>query len=221
MKLSIIIPIYNKWSFTKSCLEVFKTLPSDIEIIIVDNGSIDETQSAIEQYNVKYIKNDSNLGFGQACNIGYHQSIGDYVMFLNNDIMFKTKDNSWLYSYIGKIKDNELVGPSGGFVDPKNDFSFCYETKDNSKPINYVSGWCISAKRNTWEKLSGTIGPFDSKTFFLYFEDVDLSFRASRLGMKLVLAEVPLEHIGKQSSKQGEIYPRYLRAKKNFVNKWK
>lgn len=213
------MPVYNNWSFTKSCLDVFSKLPNDIELIIVDNGSTDQTKDS----SLISIRNETNRGFGYASDQGYEMSKGDYIMFLNNDIMFNTKKLDWLYKYIEDIKDNELVGPTGGFVDPKNDFAFVYETDDIHKKINYMSGWCIIATRNTWEKLTllGNKGPFDYNLYFVYFEDTDLGFRAAKLGMKFRLKPVPLFHVGRQTSKLINMSSMYLESKEKFIKRWK
>ena len=51
--LSIVIPVFNKFNFTKACLSDLSKLSSDHEIIIVDNGSTDETQAQLEGSKLK------------------------------------------------------------------------------------------------------------------------------------------------------------------------
>ena len=59
-RLSICIPVYNKYAFTKSCLDDLYKLPEDHEIIIIDNGSTDDTGSLLKNNNrIKYIRNDN------------------------------------------------------------------------------------------------------------------------------------------------------------------
>jgi O-antigen biosynthesis protein len=219
MKLSIIMPVYNNWAYTKSCLDTFANLPHSSELIVVDNGSTDETRDC----SLVRIKNKENKGFGYAIGQGYEISRGDYVMFLNNDIVFKTRELDWLERYVADIVDDELVGPTGGFVDPKNNFTFLYETKDGTKPINYMSAWCLTATRKTWDKLTlpGNQGPFDSQTFFCYFEDTDASFYAKKLGMNFRIKPVPLEHIGRQTSKKMDMAMVFWESRENFLKKWK
>ena len=63
MKISIVIPIFNKYQFTKACLNDLFKLPEDNEIIIVDNASTDESYaelSKINKTNFVYIKNNVN-----------------------------------------------------------------------------------------------------------------------------------------------------------------
>src|SRR5208282_5991589 len=96
--ISIVIPVFNKFAFTQACLtDLFRQPDTDIEIIIVDNGSTDETQAKlqkIERQNFHYIRNDINTGFGSACNKGYSKSTCDTVCFLNNDI--RVKNDNWI-----------------------------------------------------------------------------------------------------------------------------
>ncbi len=228
MKISIVIPVFNQWIYTKNCLESFKKLSNDYELIIVDNCSSDETQEGIKLFlnktNYKYIRNDHNTGFGFACNQGYKAASSEYVMFLNNDIKVKDKELLWLdkmYEDLGKAP-NSLIGPTGGFIDPKKNYEFQYETNDFNNKFNYMSGWCLTGSRANWDKLTleGNEGPFDAKTYFAYFEDGDLSFRAKELGIEFKLYEVPMVHIGRQTSKTMNLSKMYLESKNKFLKKW-
>lgn len=228
MKLSIIIPVHNNWNFTRACLNYFHKHNSDFfEIIIFDNGSNDSTLESIKFFtknmnNLIYIRNEENLGFAAAVNRAFKSSIGKYVLFLNNDVMFATNSDKWMKDIINCIDTNKncLVGPTGGYLD--EDFNFHYETSDNEKKINYMSGWCLCASRKTWNSLilPNECGPFDSKTFYVYFEDTDLGFRAKNMGIKFVLCKVPMHHIGKQTSKKLNVSMLYADSRNNFIEKW-
>ena len=224
--LSIVIPVFNKSNFTLACLKDLFQLPADHQIIVIDNASTDDTQrelSAIQRSNFHYVRNATNLGFGKACNIGYANSTGRHVMFLNNDIRVKNNHNGWTQPILDLL-DREpkcLTGPTGAFVDPKT-FHFAYETADPSKPINYLSGWCLSASRATWEQLTQAEngkGPF-CEDFFCFFEDCHLSWVATRIGINLKLIEVPVTHFGHMSSKQLNTAKLYGEARQVFLSKW-
>jgi GT2 family glycosyltransferase len=225
-KISIVIPVFNKVNFTLSCInDLLKLSCIDTEIIIVDNGSIDETKNKIcelayNNLNLIYERSEANRGFAVACNSGNKIATGDIVMFLNNDIKVRSDHNNWIQNIVNEIKDNILVGPTGGFVDPKNEFKFSYETNDNTKKINYMSGWCLAALKTTWNKLIvNDIGPF-CEDFFCYFEDTDLSFRAQELDIKFKLVNIPVVHFGKTSSNQLNTHALYNNARKIFIKKW-
>lgn len=230
VEVSIVTPVYNKWNFTKSYLEdLLKLDRAKVEIIIVDNASTDETSKSIKEYelrasNLKVIRNDENIGFGKACNIGYNASNGKHVVFLNNDIRVKDKLDVWIHDLVSQCDDNNLVSPTGGKVDPNNDFQFMYETNDPRKEINYLSGWCIAAKRAVWDKFiesdSKYKGPF-SEQYFCYFEDTHLSFTAKEKGVQFCMTEIPVVHFGKVSSKQLNTYSLYKQSREIFIRNWK
>jgi GT2 family glycosyltransferase len=220
--LSIVIPVFNNWSYTKNCISNLLKLPESFEIIIVDNASSDLTKTELSKFErVKHIRNETNFGFGKAVSQGVQAAQSNQIMILNNDIKFGNVFQDWFLSLPQIIKDNnKLIGPTAGYVDPENEFSFVYETSNKEDKINYMSGWCLSANRETWDKLETGDGPFDSKTFFLYFEDTDLSFRAKSLNIDFMLIDTPLKHIGKQTSKLLNISKHYSESKVKFLNKW-
>ncbi|XOD68507.1 MAG: glycosyltransferase family 2 protein [Flavobacteriales bacterium AspAUS03] len=90
-KVSIIVPVYNVERYLKKCLEslVQQTL-SDIEIIVVNDGSIDDSQKIIDQYAISYpdlIKTFQkvNGGLGDARNYGIKHAKGEYLCFVDSD----------------------------------------------------------------------------------------------------------------------------------------
>lgn len=222
--ITIVIPVFNKWNFTKSCLiDLNKLDTTKHEIIVVDNGSYDETKLLKNHFDIpKYVRSEENLGFAKACNIGYSQAKGDVVIFLNNDIKVRSNHHNWTNLICDATNDNNLVSPSGGMVDPKNNFQFLYETNSPNKQINYMSGWCLAARKKTFDKLiiNNYLGPFSEEFGIAYFEDTDLGFRASRLGIEFKLVDIPVVHFGKISSSQINTYKLYSDARKIFISKW-
>lgn len=230
-KLSIVIPVWNKWNFTKACLEDLARLPHDHEVVLVDNGSTDETQAEMEKNNripgLIYQRNTENLGFAKACNIGYGLATSPNVLFLNNDIRVKSNYEDWTYDLISQCEAG-LVGPTMGELNA--DFSFKQEAdKFLSGKLSYMSGWCLASSKKNWQKLyvsrkegdTLTCPQVFSEEFGLaYFEDTDLSFRARKLGMDFTVVQVPVVHFGKQTSKQLNIHKLYSEAKQIFIEKW-
>lgn len=123
--ISIIIPICNKWNLTYNCLKSLNESHNkiDYDIIIVDNGSTDETVYNIQTvlnklFNCRhqYIRNNKNLNFARACNIGAKASKNDIILFLNNDTLIT--DNC-LDEMVEKIWDSKKITVSPILVYPE------------------------------------------------------------------------------------------------------
>lgn len=94
MKISVIIPVYNASKYIKDCLNsIQKQTLSDLEIIVVDDGSTDNSLKIIETYAKKdkriKIIHQENKGAGEARNTGLKNAQGDYILFLDSDDFFE------------------------------------------------------------------------------------------------------------------------------------
>lgn len=232
-KLSIVIPVFNKVNFTVSCLKDLSYLDVNLhEIIVVDNGSSDETETEVKKLqkrmpNLVYLKNESNLGFGAACNRGYSAAKNNCVMFLNNDIKVYANLPVWTDVYLTTLQENpnQIISPTGGFVDPKRNFDFRYET-DGGKEFNYLSGWMLVATKETFNKLieNNNIGPFRTDLYWNYWEDTHLSFDAKRKEIPLkLLANNSVSHFGhitSKGSKELNLKKMFRDSKEVFMKEW-
>ncbi len=233
-RLSIIVPVWNKFNFTKACIKDLTQLPNDHEIIIVDNCSTDETQSALEgSSEIVYQRNTSNLGFAKACNIGYSLATAPNVLFLNNDIRVKSNHTNWTEDLI-KWSPYAIVGPTMGQLD--NNFSFVQEANKVLTGHSYMGGWCLASSKEIFQKLEIPRRPgqeipdaplphtpqiFSEEFGLAYFEDTDLSFRARKQNIQFMVVEIPVVHFGKQTSKQINTHQLYTKARQIFINKWR
>lgn len=227
--LSIVIPVFNKWNFTKSCLQDLAKLPNDHEIVVIDNNSTDETNEELFELadnqlpslgdKLSYKKMLANLGFAKACNIGYAISTAPNVLFLNNDIRVKSNHTNWTQELI-KYCAKSLVGPTMGQLD--NNLNFVQEANKLLIGKSYMSGWCLASSKDIWNKLiiNNYQGPFSEEFGIAYFEDTDLSFRARKLRIPMQVVDVPVVHFGKQTSSQLNTHQLYSQARQIFVKKW-
>lgn len=84
-KFSIIIPVYNVEKYLKKCLDsVFNQTYKDYEVIVVNDGTKDNSMDIVKDYNVKVI-NQKNQGLSAARNTGVKKATGDYLIFLDSD----------------------------------------------------------------------------------------------------------------------------------------
>lgn len=201
--VSIIIPTFNQWQTTMSCLSSLAKCAGQIpfEVILADDASTDETRLC-EQFvkGIKVIRNSENLGFLQTCNKGAREASGTYLLLLNNDTNVQV---GWLNSLLELLEHDQaigLVGPklvypdgrlqeAGGIVwndgsawnygkgdDPdRQQYNFTRET-------DYISGACIMLPKGLWDEIGG----FDERYVPAYCEDVDLAFEVRSRGYKVV-----------------------------------
>lgn len=217
-KISIIIPNFNGVKFLKTCFDSLRHQTyKDFEIILVDNNSKDDSVKFTEKYypDVKIIRLKNNTGFAKAVNIGIKASSSSLIALLNNDTEV---DQDWLM----EIKNAADIYPDVGlFASKMLDF---YDHKiidscgvnmswsgrsfnnglgkidsDKFQKDSYVFGACGGAALYR-KSLFNKIGLFD-EDFFMYLEDVDLSFRAQLFGSKCrYVSKAKVYHIGRASS---------------------
>ena len=94
-KISVIVPIYNNEQYLKTCLDslVNQSL-NDIEIILIDDCSTDNSYKIAQEYNdnysnIKLYKNNQNYGQGKTRNIGLDIATGEYIGFIDSDDYIK------------------------------------------------------------------------------------------------------------------------------------
>lgn len=205
MKLSIIIVTWNTAKITQKCVQTINKFLDNPEIIVVDNASTDNTIELIsKEKNVKIIKNNANLGFSKANNIGLKKASNEYIVFMNSDIELVDSSINDLLNYF-KDKDNiGIIGPK--FLNPdlttqasvfpsqnainafkefwlnkKNSFSkYIPKTKEAIK-VWGISGGCFLTKKSFFK----SIGSWNEKYYF-YFEDMDLCRKINKIGKDVI-----------------------------------
>src|SRR6185312_10146535 len=89
VSVSVVIANYNGAHLLADCLESLAGQDQNaIEILVVDNASIDDSATQAARYDCRFIPLDSNRGLGAAYNSGARVARGDYLFFVNNDMRF-------------------------------------------------------------------------------------------------------------------------------------
>jgi len=111
MKVSIIIPTYNREQYISQAIEsaLSQTL-KDIEVIVVDDGSTDNTEKVISPYRnrINYIKTE-NGGVAHARNIGMEMAKGDYVSWLDSDDIYYPYKSELQANFLDKFPEIGMV----------------------------------------------------------------------------------------------------------------
>ncbi len=202
-EVSIIVPAHNKFAVSYHCLcaLLLARCRTTFEVIVVDDGSTDETTSIPDRIShVGYIRHEQAQGFVAACNGGAAAARGRYLVFLNNDT---EPAAGWLDALIDAFTRFDGVGlagckllfgngtlqEAGGIVwntaEPWN-----YGRHGNpaeprfnyTRQVDYVSGAALMIHRDVWERVDG----FGSDFAPAYFEDTDLAFKVRAVGYKTV-----------------------------------
>lgn len=206
-KVSIIIVNYNGKGFITGCLKALEGQSfKDFEIIIVDNGSSDDSLYEIQEFFkespitpfVKLVPLDGNLGFAGGNLEGLRYIKGGYIALLNNDT---EADKKWLEELIKAMDEHPEVGICASkmivcgkdIIDSAGDIYSTLlkgakrgerERKEKYNKLEYVFGACAGAALYR-RKMLEEIGFLD-EDFFLIHEDTDLNFRAQLAGWKVL-----------------------------------
>jgi len=111
--VSIIISNFNGKNYVEACLSsVLKTAYSNFEVVLVDNASTDGSLSLVEKSfgrdsRLRIVRNNRDLGFSVANNIGFEYASGSYIVFLNNDTVV---DSQWLNYLIEAFESDRTIG---------------------------------------------------------------------------------------------------------------
>jgi len=124
-EISVIIPTYNRSSLLINTLNAVIKQSIDnsrYEIIIVDDGSTDQTGEVVKKFmnghdNIAYVKHPSNLGKGAACNTGLNAAQSPLVVFIDDDII---PAMNWLEAHLKRHKEeNRIISVTGLVMYPK------------------------------------------------------------------------------------------------------
>ena len=190
------MPCYNMATLTGDrMLELDRLfhIRKDFEVIVVDNGSSDQTRSILKWWSsnadwrflVKHKK--KNVGFGPAVNEGVAAARGDYVFIISNDVVIKGDFFDNFISFLNKEEKADFL--CGGRV---IDWAAGWNEFPGEIPIHYVEGWFLVARTKVWRQIGG----FDPRFAPHDYEDIDLSYRAAQQGIGLRQINAPIEHVG-------------------------
>ncbi len=201
-ELSIITVNYNGIKDTCELIDSI-TFTDDMEVIVVDNGSIDDETALISRLypQVKTIRSDKNLGFAGGNNLGMKAAKGKYLFLINNDTIFKDYNIQPLIERLEFSPTIGMVCPKIRFAWGDNPIQFAgytplskitvrnqalgYDEKDQGQydmphPTPYAHGAAMLIKREAIEKVG-----LMPECYFLYYEELDWSMLLARAGYEI------------------------------------
>ena len=199
---SIIVPMYGNALLTYTCLKSIhaNSAPGSYEVLVMDDGSPETAADSLAAVTgVRFIRNETNMGFVRSCNRAAALACGAVLVFLNNDTIVTP---GWLEALTAVLRnrpDAGLVGAklvyadgrlqeAGGLV-WRDASAWNYGRGDDpNKPeynyvreVDYCSGACIAVDRALFHEIGG----FDVRFAPAYCEDADLAFAVRRAGRKV------------------------------------
>jgi GT2 family glycosyltransferase len=219
--VSIVVPNWNGGSVLQECLQSLKSISyKPIEIIVVDNGSVDHSQDIAKSFtDIQLVCNARNLGFAEGVNAGFRRAKGEYVAVLNNDVVV---DPDWLvqplkiltsYENIGIIGCRQMNFDNHSMIDDLYSIPtrhLLFWRMGHGKPYESVRRYSIpgfvigasGASAIYRKKMLDKIGLFEEK-FYAYQEECDLHMRAFLAGWKCAFSpDAVVYHRGSMSFKK-------------------
>lgn len=243
MKLSVVLLEYHSIEEIQLAVQTIRVFDSECEIVVSSNSlyNLEEKSKILDTIpSVKWVFNDENGGFGYGMNMGAKEAVGEYIVFLNSDVIIKSDFNQ-LIDYLEEHDNVGIIGPeltdSHGVVQDsyrKNvtPFNFFWRHVKRLLKVKHeykkyepeIVDWVIGAFMLTKRSYFELVGGFDSKTYFMYVEDMDLCNELKRKGLctvyyPLVSAQYVGTRAARKSLKYAKIFLQSLFGywRKNFL----
>jgi len=238
IKYTAVIINYNCLSMIKACIDsVIEQTFKPIEIRIVDSASKDGSAELIKKEfaGLKLLFSKENIGFSKAVNNGIYGAEGEYLLVLNSDVvldrffmenilkkaMLESADAGIFCGKLLKYHNNGIVDSEGQFLSrvlkPKERG---YLNKDTSAfsygRVFSACGAAVVYKRSMIQEVSEN-GQLLDEDFFMYFDDLDLGWRANTLGWKVFYVPEARAIHARGGSERGE--RKLLAGKYAFARK--
>ncbi len=197
MKASVVIPAFNAEKTIRQCLVSLQKQtisPRDFEVLVIDDGSTDQTAKIVSEFKNVKLSAQKNAGPAVGRNRGAQKAQGELVVFLDSDCVPK---KNWLFEMLKPFDDPTVTGVQGQYENGVNhwvaefvqlEIEERYERMKKSMAehgrIDFVSTYSAGYRKKVFLENGG----FDESFRTASGEDTDLSFRLADKGFKLVFA---------------------------------
>ena len=223
--IDVVVPAYNGWKLTESCLAHLRAQTVPCKVIVSDNGSTDGTPERLREAfpEVRVAELGVNLGFAVACNRGVDAGDGDVVVLLNNDVTCRpdflerlvaplhAQDRVGSVAAVLLTPGEERIESFGLAVDatlagfPRLRGRSSPEAQAAQPVLVGPSGAAGAYRRRAWEAIGGL-----DEGVFAYNEDVDLAVRLRAAGWSAAAAiDAVAVHVGSATARTRSASQRY------------
>ena len=248
-KISAAIVSYNTCNVLRACLRsVFED--GATEVVVADNGSTDGSLEMLrDEFPAAVVLVDrSNPGYGSAANAAIERCRSDYVLLLNSDTVLNPGTLETLRRYLdahpraaiaaprlrnpdGSLQrslhqfptplvtllDYSWVGPFVGQIPGLRKLYLASDSHESARVVPWVTGAALALRTSAFRAVGG----FD-RSFFMYYEEVDLSYRLYRAGWETHFTPAAdVTHVGGASTSQlrGAMYAQQLAAAMQYTKR--
>ena len=201
--IDVVIVAFGRYELTDSCLRHLRAQKPEHRVILVDNGSTDDsaTRVAADWPDVHLERFAENRGFAEACNLGVAAGTGEIVVLLNNDVDVHP---DFLERLTAPLEEDPAVGsvaalmlqPGEQLIDsaglaadvtlagfPRLQGLQAWQAEREEPVLAGPAGTAAAYRRSAWEQVGGL-----DEAIFAYMEDFDLALRLRSAGWGSVLA---------------------------------
>jgi GT2 family glycosyltransferase len=201
--IDVVIVAYNRYELTDSCLRHLREQTVLHRMIVVDNGSTDDTRARLraDWPNAHLECFEDNRGFAEACNRGVSAGTGETVVLLNNDVDCRP---DFLERLVAPLQDDPQIGmvaalmlqPGERLIDsaglaadvtlsgfPRLQGLDLEHAQAQRPMLAGPAGTAAAYRRTAWEQVDGL-----DETIFAYMEDFDLALRLRSAGWRAIVA---------------------------------
>jgi len=187
--ISVVVAAYNSERTISETIEALLSqdwLENKLEIIVVDDGSIDKTAETIKKYPVKYLYQE-NKGPAAARNYGWKSARGKTICFTDSDCV---PEKEWVSKIIKGYTSDDIAGVGGSYDILNSDslLARCVHEEiiqrhlKSPKEVNYLGGFNVSYRHSVLEEVDG----FDESYPEASAEDNELAYRIVKKGYRLI-----------------------------------
>jgi GT2 family glycosyltransferase len=240
--ITVVIPNWNRAALLETALDSLRrqTRPAE-EIIVVDNGSTDNSVQVAHAAGARVIEMHANAGFARAVNTGIQAATGDFIAVVNNDVHLEP---AWLQTLWASLAPSEYGFATGKLLDASRDGvidgtwdEICRggcawrcgqgradaEVWNRGRPIRFAPFTAVLFRASVFQR----VGMLDH-TYESYMEDVDFGIRCAMNGVEgLYVPEARCRHRGSATYGQWSYDTVRLLARnqavliaRNFPDSW-